>query len=64
MRIDLVYPAVNFLMFCRSDCKSVFKVLDLSTEMQFSTDLALMNTQPQRIKVDDATCINDNRGLS
>ena len=23
--------------------------------MQFSTDLALMNTQPQRIKVDDAT---------
>ena len=55
MRIDLVYPAVNFLMFCRSDCKSVFKVLDLSTEMQFSTDLALMNTQPQRIKVDDAT---------
>ena len=34
-------------MFCRSDCKSVFKVLSLSTEMQFSTDLALMNTQPQ-----------------
>ena len=23
--------------------------------MQFSTDLAQMNTQPQRIKVDDAT---------
>ena len=64
MRTDLVYPAANFLMFCRSDCKSVFKVLSLSTEMQFSTDLALMNTQPQRIKVDDATRTNDNRGIS
>ena len=42
-------------MFCRTDCKSVFKVLSLSTEIQFSTDLALMNTQPRRIKVDDAT---------
>ena len=31
--------------------------------MQFSTDLALMNTQPQRIKVDDATRTNDNRGI-
>ena len=30
-------------MLCRTDCKSVFKVLSLSTEMQFSTDLALMN---------------------
>ena len=55
MRIDLVSPAENFLMFCRSDCKSVFNVLSLSTEMQFSTDLAQMNTQPQRVKVDDAT---------
>ena len=42
-------------MFCRTDCKSVFKVLSLSAEIQFSTDLALMNTQPRRIKVDDAT---------
>ena len=42
-------------MFCRSDRKSVFKLLSLSTEMQFLIDLALMNTQPQRIKVDDAT---------
>ena len=32
--------------------------------MQFSTDLALMNTKPQRIKVDDATRTNDNRGIS
>ena len=32
--------------------------------MQFSTDLVLMNTQPQRIKVDDATRTNDNRGIS
>ena len=32
--------------------------------MQFSTDLALMNTQPQRIKVDDAIRTNDNRGIS
>ena len=44
--------------------KSVFKVLSLSTEMQFSTDLALMNIQPQRIKVDDVTHTNDNKGLS
>ena len=42
-------------MFYRIDCKSVFKVLSLSTEMQFSTDPALMNTPKQRIKVDDAT---------
>ena len=27
--------------------------------MEFSTDLALMNTQPQSIKVDDATRTND-----
>ena len=46
-------------MFCRGGCKSVFKVLSLSTEMQFSTDLTLMNTQPQRIKADDATRTND-----
>ena len=38
--------------------------MSLSTEMQFSTDLALMSTQPQRIKVDDATRTNDNRGIS
>ena len=51
-------------MFCGIDFKSVFKVLSLSTEMQFLTDLALMKTQPQRIKVDDATRTNDNRGIS
>ena len=51
-------------MFCRSDWKSVFKVLSLSTEMQFLTDLALMNTDPQRIKVDNATLTNDNAGIS
>ena len=45
----------KFLMFCRIECKSVFKVLSLFTEIKFSTDLALMNTQPQRIKVDGAT---------
>ena len=54
----------NFLMFCRTDCKSVFKVLSLSTKIQFSTDLALMNIQPQRIKVDDATRTNDSRDIS
>ena len=42
-------------MFCRTDCKSVFNVLSLSTEMQFSIDFAVMNSQPQRIKVDDTT---------
>ena len=51
-------------MFCRSDCKSVFKVLSLSIGMQFATDLALMNTQPQRFKADDATRTNHNRGIS
>ena len=56
---------------CLAGCKffyvlqnSVLKVLSLSTEMQFSTDLALMNTQPQRIKVDDATRTNDSRDIS
>ena len=32
--------------------------------MQFSTDLALMNTQPQCIKADDATRTNDNKGIA
>ena len=45
VRIGLVWPAANLLMFCRIDCKSVFKVLSLFTEMQSSTDLALMSTQ-------------------
>ena len=35
------------LMLCRIDCESVFKVLSLSTEMQFSADFALMSTQPK-----------------
>ena len=40
VRISLVWPAANVLMFCRIDCKSsVFKALSLSTEMQSSTDL-------------------------
>ena len=33
------------------DCKSVFKVLSLSTEMQFSTDLALMSTKSMYYKL-------------
>ena len=32
-------------MFCTIDWKLLFKVLSLSTELQFSTDLVLMNTQ-------------------
>ena len=51
MRIDLVQPAAIFLMFCRSDCKSILKVLSLSTVMQFSTDLALMNTNHNVLKL-------------
>ena len=43
--IGLVWPAANLLMFCRNDCKSAFKVLSLSSEMQSSADLALMSTQ-------------------
>ena len=39
VRIGLVWPAANLLMFCRIDSKSVFKVLSLSTDMQSSTDL-------------------------
>ena len=35
-----------------------------STEMQFSTDLALINIRPQNIKVDDATRTNGNRSIS
>ena len=46
VRIGLVWPAANLLIFSRIDCKSVFKVLSHSTEMQFSTDIALMSTQP------------------
>ena len=54
MRIDLVWPAANLFLFCRIDCKSVFKVFSPSTEMQSSNDLALMNTQ-SITKVDDST---------
>ena len=54
MKIDLVWPAANLFMFCRIDCKSVFKVFSPSTEMQSSNDLALMNTQ-SITKVDDST---------
>ena len=46
LRIGLVWPAINILMFCTIDCTSVLKALSRSTEMQFSTDLALMRTQP------------------
>ena len=56
VRIDIVYPATNLLMFSTIDCKSVFKVLSFSTEMQFSADLAL-RTPNQLIKVDDAAQI-------
>ena len=45
VRIGLVLPAANLLMFCRIDCKLVCKVFSLSTGMQSSTDLALMSTQ-------------------
>ena len=44
VRIRLVWPAAKLLMFCTIDCKSVFKVLSLFTEMQSSTDFALMST--------------------
>ena len=43
-------------MFSTIDCKSVFKVLSFSTEMQFSADLAL-RTPNQLIKVDEAAQI-------
>ena len=56
VRIDIVYPATNLLMFSTIGCKSVFKVLSFSIEMQFSTDLAL-RTPNQLIKVDDAAQI-------
>ena len=49
-------------MFCKIDCKSVFKILSLSSEMQFSTDLALMNTQPTYWSWWRNT--NDNGGIS
>ena len=54
-------------MLCRIDVKSVFKVsfplkLSLFTEMQFSTDLALMNTQPRYQSWQRNT--NDNGGIS
>ena len=54
MRIGIVWPDANLLMFCRTDFKLVFKVLSLSTKMQFSTDLARMSSQP-RITVDNET---------
>ena len=54
VRIHLVWPAANLFMFCRIDCKSVFKVFSLSTEIQSSTDLAQMNTQ-SITKVDGST---------
>ena len=45
LRIYLFAPGCK-VIFCEIDCKSVFKVLSISTEMHFSTDLALMSTHP------------------
>ena len=45
VRIGLVWSAANLVMLCRIDCKSVFKVLSFSIEMQSSTDFALISTQ-------------------
>ena len=61
---NVIFFSLVLLHLNNHNRKSVFKVLSLSTEMQFSTDLALMNTQPQRIKVDDATRTNDSRDIS
>ena len=45
VRIGFVWPAAILLIICSTDCKSVFKILSLSTEIQSSTDLKLMSTQ-------------------
>ena len=45
VRIGLVWPAVNILMFYRIVSKLVFKILSFYNGMQFSTDLALIHTQ-------------------
>ena len=47
-------PAANLLVFCKIDCKSVFKVLSLSNEMHDEMILDWW-TPNERIKVDDAT---------
>ena len=41
-------PAVNLLVFCKIDCKSVFKVLSLSNEIHFSNDIEL-NEHPTNV---------------
>ena len=46
--IGLFWPTTSLLMSCRINCKSVFKVLNLSTKMQSSADLALMSTQSMK----------------
>ena len=54
LKIDFVWTAANLLMLCRTDCsKSIFKVLSLFTEMQFSSDFALMSDR--LTQVDNAT---------
>ena len=35
----------KLIVFCKTDCKSVFKVLSLSNEMHFSNYIGFMNTQ-------------------
>ena len=42
-------PGYKFSDVLQSDCKSVFKVLSISTEMHFSADLALMSTHPFKL---------------
>ena len=49
LRIYLLHHVTNSVMFCRTDGKSVFKVLSFSTEMHFSADLALMSTHPFKL---------------
>ena len=46
LKLEFVWPAANLLMFSRIDCKSVYKVMSLFTEIQFSTDLAPMGARP------------------
>ena len=45
-------------MFCRSDCKSVFKVEPFHWDAVFNWSCTDEHP-PQRIKVDDATRTND-----
>ena len=65
MRIGVFWPAAKLLMFPKIYCKSVFKVLSRSTEMQHDEHLTKVDNTTQMITeiyFDIQTAARENTG--